>query len=414
MSQFNIKTKTIKTFQLLNKTFQLAIVLLIIILPFANTYGTKPFDPPPMGWNSYNWFGLDINEKIINDAMDALVSTGLRDIGFNYIIIDGGWRGDTLNADGTIPVNRERFPHGIKALVERAHNLGLKVGIHACPGIRDCAGNKVGGYGNEEIHVRQLINLGVDYIKLDCCGCQQIPGTCPEEIYTKWRKLLNESGANIFLSGSAGFSIKPETWKERVPSVFDMCRTTGDIACHAFTGARFDGEGKNNSIMRIADINNEMASVAGNGYWNDPDMLVIGDPALTIEEQEAHLALWCIMTAPLILGNDPSNLGKTETNLLFNEEAIAVDQDPNEQGRKFKVKGRTEIWLKNLSDGSKAVALLNRDTIPQNICFNARDIDIDGTFLVRDIFLNKDLGVFNSSYCVKVPFHGVKFLKISY
>lgn len=396
------------------KIIRLSIFSLLFFVSASCSYATCPHNPPPpMGWNSYNWFGLDINEKVINDAIDALVSTGLRDMGYDHIIIDGGWRGDTLNADGTIPINLERFPNGIKVLIDKAHQNGLKVGIHTCPGIKDCAGRTVGGYGNEEVHLKQLIKMEVDYIKLDCCGCQRIPGTTPEEIFTKWRKLLDETGTDIFLSGSAGFSIKPETWKERVPYVFDMCRTTGDIACYAISEARFDGEGKNNSIMQIADINNKMASVAGNGYWNDPDMMVIGDPALTYEEQEAHMALWCIMTAPLILGNDPSNMGETERKLLFNEEAIAVDQDPTEQGSKIKVDGKIELWLKNLADGSKAVVLLNRDTTIQKIKLAAVDMDMNGAFFARDIFKKEDLGAFDGFFQAEVAPHGVKFLKIT-
>lgn len=391
----------------------LTLSLLIMLGCTASKNRPGPEKPPPMGWNSWNWFGKKINEEIISETIDALVSTGLRDVGYNYIIIDGGWRGDSLNADGTIPENRERFPGGLKYLVDKAHENGLKVGIHTCPGLTDCGGKKVGVYGHEEAHLQQLVALEVDYIKLDCCGCHRIPGTSPEEIYTKWRKLLDNCERDIFLSGSAGFSIKPETWKERVPRVFDMCRTTADIAAYGSNGARFKGKGKNHSITEIADINNKMASVAGNGYWNDPDMLVIGHPTLTVAEQESHMALWCIMTAPLILGNDVRNMGEVERSILFNREAIAVDQDPSEQGRKIKKVGEAEVWLKNLSDGSKAVALLNRDGKEQTITLHAADIQMSGPMTIRNIFRKKDLGVFTGSYSAVIPPHGVQFLKIS-
>ncbi len=352
---------------------------------------------PPMGWNSWNWFGkYGINEQIVREVIDEIASDGLRDAGYNYIIVDGGWRDTVLSPSGELRANPDRFPHGMKALADYAHSRGLKFGLHTVPGTNDCGGDKVGGFGHEEIQIGQFVEWGLDFIKLDKCIYQDHWNEdLLRETYFKWHDLLEHCGRDI------EFSISAYKYRDWYPRICCMARTTGDIGAKVNGGAVF--EGKPGSVMNIADINNASAEFAGNGYWNDPDMLAIGDQGLTPMQQKAHFALWCIMSSPLMLGNDPRNMSPEEKKMILNREAIAVDQDPTEQGIRISSNGKTEIWAKRLEDGSRAVLLLNLDEKKINsINLDFNTIDFSGEVTVKDIWEKQDLGQFTGSFSGKV------------
>jgi len=200
------------------------------------------------------------------------------------------------------------------------------------------------------------------------------------------------------------FSISAYVYRNWYPGVCQMARTTYDIRDRNTGGGRFD-DGKSHgpdnrflSVMTIADENNRSAAAAGPGFWNDPDMLVVGRHGLTQEEQKAHFALWCIMSAPLMLGNDPRDMTPEEKTILLNREAIAIDQDPTEQGRRIRQTNGTEVWLKRLRDGRLAVLLLNRDaTATKPITFQASDGQLAGKWTARDIFAHENLGTFDTA-----------------
>jgi alpha-galactosidase len=298
-------------------------ILFFLLIIFSHAQQKKQLaGTPPMGWNSWNYFGKeDINEKIIKEAIDAMVWEGLLKAGYEYIVIDGGWRDTALGKNGELVAHPIKFPNGIKPLADYAHAKGLKFGLHTVPGSHDCGLNKVGGWGNEEVQVKQFIDWGVDFIKLDRCrfSLDDNPdykrkdarwykgweGDNLEKAYTKWSELLKKSGRPILLSASV---YKYYDW---YPKLTNMGRTTGDIKSVQTGGAVFDDE-KTNSVMTVAVKNNQYAKYAKPGYWNDPDMLVTGNQGLTNEEQKAHFALWCIMSSPLILGNDPRNMSAEE------------------------------------------------------------------------------------------------------
>jgi alpha-galactosidase len=378
---------------------------------------------PPMGWNSWNYFGKeDINENVVKEVIDAIVAQGLQKAGYEYIVVDGGWRDTILASNGELLVHPTKFPHGMKALADYAHSKGLKFGLHTVPGSHDCGCNKVGGWGVEEIHVKQFIDWGVDFIKLDRCRFSldenpqykrkdarwfagwSVDTNNIRKAYSKWDDKLK--GHSIVLSASA---YKFYDW---YPTLTNMGRTTGDIKSNQTGGAVFD-DPNNNSVMTVAIKNNEHAAYARAGYWNDPDMLVVGKQGLTIEEQKAHFALWCIMSAPLMLGNDPRNMSIEEKELIRNKEAIAINQDPTEQGRRIKVNGKTEVWAKRLSTGDYAVLLLNRDTNNSNeIVLNWSDLTLNGSKLVKDVFQKKEQGRFDHSITRTVAPHASVFLTI--
>ncbi len=396
----------------------------ILITAFLFTLGTAAARPPvrlapspPMGWNSWNWYGKRaINETVVRETIDAMVSSGLRDAGYSYVVVDGGWRDTQLGPNGELRAHPVRFPGGMKALADYAHSKGLKFGVHTTPGTHDCGGDRVGGFGHEEVQVRQFVAWGLDFIKLDKCKFEK-GGWTEEEVkavYAKWSNLLAHCGRDIVLSVSA------YVFREWYPDVCQMARTTYDIRGRNTGGARFDDgkpHGPDNdflSVMTVAEENNRSAAAAGPGFWNDPDMLVVGRHGLSEEEQKAHFALWCIMSAPLMLGNDPRDMTPAEREILLNREAIAIDQDPTEQGRRIRQDGDTEVWVKKLRDNRRAVLLLNRNAATAKpVTFRASESGLTGKFTVRDVFGHRELGVFSSTLTQMTQPHSGWLLMVS-
>jgi len=368
---------------------------------------------PPMGWNSWNWFGKkEINEKNMKECMDAIVKEGLLDAGYNYFVIDGGWRDTKLGPNGELLAHPERFPHGMKAMADYAHSKGLKFGLHTVPGTHDCGGDPVGGFGHEEIQVKQFVDWGLDFIKLD--KCKYADGWNEEllkQTYTKWHGLLDNCGRDIV------FSISAYTWRDWYPANCDMARSTQDIKSRMSKGAVFNSPERENkgllTVMAISEFNNLSAKAAGNGFWNDPDMLVTGAQGLTLDEQKTHFALWCIMSAPLFLGNDPRNMTGEEKGIIMNKMAIAIDQDPTEQGRRIKVEGDTEIWAKQLKDGKLAVLVLNKNNSGKtNFILKLSEIGIAGKTKIKNVYSGKKVLASEGKISVEILPHASIFLLI--
>lgn len=394
---------------------KIIIVALVVFAQIAMGQDFKSLaSTPPMGWNSWNSFGKDINEQMVKEVIDAIVNEGLLDAGYIYVVIDGGWRDTKLGTNGELLPHPVKFPHGIKPLADYAHSRGLKFGLHTVPGTLDCGGDSVGGYGHEEIQLQQFVDWGVDLIKLDKCKFDNTFKWDEEvlkETYFKWSKLIKNSGRDIV------FSISAYKYRDWYQGICHMARTTLDIDATVYGKAVFDSEATDKgfkSVMAIAEENNMAASFAGNGYWNDPDMLVTGNKGITNEEQKAHFALWCIMSAPLMLGNDPRIMEQDEKDIILNEECIAIDQDATEQGKRIRVDGDREIWAKKLQDGDVAVLLLNRNKQnKQAIDLKFEDVGIDKKVKIRDVFDKKDLGRFSKSFSRVVEAGTGSFLIIS-
>lgn len=350
------------TKQIFCTRFNIKTMILIFLIFFTeNLFCQKMLTPnPPMGWNSWNWFGKkEVNEKVIKECIDAIVAEGLKDAGYKYIIIDGGWRDTKLGNNGELLPHPTKFPGGIKVLADYAHSMGLKFGLHTVPGTHDCAGDPVGGMGIETVHIQQFVDWGIDFIKLDLC--RNSNGWNEELIkttYFKWKNLIDKCGRDIVLNISA---YEYRSW---YPEVCQMARTTGDIGAKVAKGALFDADdtGRKHflSVLTVANQNNMHYKFAGNGYWNDPDMMVTGNHGLTFEEQKAHFALWCLMSSPLFLGNDPRNMTKEEKDIVLNKDAIKVNQYPSGQGYKTEDKGNIQVWVKKLENLNMAVLIINR------------------------------------------------------
>ncbi len=377
---------------------------------------------PPMGWNSWNWFGKDdINEVLIYKVIDAMVDTGLRDAGYDYVVIDGGWRDVKLGPNGELLSHPTKFPNGIKPLADYAHSKGMKLGLHTVPGTHDCGKDPVGGYGHEDVQIQQFVDWGIDFIKLDKC---KFTGDWDEETlkdtYFKWSKLLKEkSKKNVVLNISAYI------WRDWYPEISQMARTTPDITARVnskwSSGATFyerdaavKKKGGYYTVMDVAKENSKWAQFAGNGYWNDPDMMVTGDQGLSLEQQESHFALWSIMSSPLMLGNNPLEMSAGEKKILLNKLAIMVNQDPTEQGKLVKSDSKTETWVKHLNGDKIAILLLNKnEKSNEDIKITLKFLGLKGEYVAKDIFNGEDLGVIEDSNSYKVAKGSCLFVLLS-
>jgi alpha-galactosidase len=304
---------------------------------------------PPMGWNSWNHFGCDISEATIRKEADAMVSSGMRDAGYQYVVVDDCWHGER-DAEGNIHADPHRFPSGIRALADYVHSRGLKFGIYSDAGDRTCQG-KPGGRGREFQDALRYAAWGVDYLKYDWCNAESLE---VRAAYETMGDALRATGRPIVFSICEWGTHKPWLWAASLGG--NLWRTTGDI---------YDGwvgnERDRNGVLNILDLQSGLEGFAGPGHWNDPDMLEVGNGGMSPDQYRAHFSLWAILAAPLMAGNDLSTMNAETRHILTNREVIAVDQDRlGVQGRRVVRSGDTEIWIKPLEGGSQAVVLLNR------------------------------------------------------
>jgi len=297
---------------------------------------------PPMGWNSWNAFNTDITEQKIKDAAQAMVSSGMKAAGYEYINIDDAWMDTVRDAEGRLQADPKRFPHGIKALADYVHSLGLKIGIYESSGTKTCAGYP-GSLHHEKTDAESFAKWGIDYLKLDNCYNEN---ESYRKRYTEMEQSLLATGRPIVFSICEWGVKDPYQW---APSISNLWRTTGDISDNW------------NSMIDIVDQQVGLNKYAGPGHWNDPDMLEVGNGGMTNTEYETHFSMWAMLAAPLIAGNDLLHMTETTREILTNKDVIAVDQDPaGKEGYKITDNGNQEVWVKPLSDGSYAVLLLNR------------------------------------------------------
>jgi len=360
---------------------------------------------PPMGWNSWNKFGCKgLNEKVVRETADTMVSSGMKDAGYQFVILDDCWQ-TGRDANGNIVADAERFPSGIKALADYVHSKGLKFGIYTDAGTMTCAG-RPGSIGHEYQDAKQYANWGVDYLKEDWCNT--LPGQNSESSYTLMRNALAESGRSIVFSICEWGSTKPWLW---AGSIGNLWRATGDI--QDCWDCKKDWGG--NGVMQIIDQMNGLETYAGPGHWNDPDMLEVGNGGMTKEEYRAHFSMWALFSAPLLAGNDISNMTAETKEILLNKEVIAIDQDPlGRQGRRVKKTGDQEIWSKQLQDGGRTVVLLNRGPAAAKIAVSWTDIGYPDSLpaSVRNLWTASDLGKQIGTYSADVPSHGAIMLTI--
>ncbi|KAF1710959.1 alpha-galactosidase [Pseudoxanthomonas sacheonensis] len=357
---------------------------------------------PPMGWNSWNKFACNVDEKLIRRMADAMVSSGMRDVGYRYIVIDDCWHGER-DSNGFIQADPKRFPSGMKALGDYIHAKGLKFGIYSDAGRKTCGG-RPGSQGYEFQDALQYARWGVDYLKYDWCNT----GTRnAQEAYTLMADALRASGRDIVFSLCEWGGQKPWLWGRTVGNLW---RTTGDIY------DKWQGRHKYMlGMLDIVDINEPLWPYAGPGHWNDPDMLEVGNGGMTETEYRTHFSLWAIMAAPLIAGNDLSRMDGATRRILLNREVIAVNQDAlGAQGRRVAKNGDQEIWVKPLADGARAVLLFNRGERPAEIGVGWEQLGYPRHLSahLRDLWTQQDLPAQVGRYAAMVEPHAAVMLVV--
>lgn len=388
---------------------------------FLIVAGEKVALTPPLGWNSWNCFAGAVDDKKIRAAAGAMAESGLINHGWTYINIDDCWmvkpdsddpllKGQPRDEKGMINSNK-KFPD-MKALSEYVHSQGLKLGIYTSPGPLTCAGFTA-SYQHEEKDAQRFADWGIDYLKYDWCSYDGIAkDRSLEELkkpYAIMRAALKKINRDIIYSlCQYGMG---DVWKWGAEVGGNSWRTTGDITD---TWESMSGIGFSQAGHEV---------YAGPGHWNDPDMLVVGyvgwgpklhPTRLSANEQYTHITLWSLLAAPLLIGCDLTRLDDFTLGLLTNDEVLAVNQDPlGKQASRISKNGELEVWGRELEDGSKAVGLFNRGEKPSTVIVHWDELGISGNKAVRDLWRQKDLGIFEGSFSLTIPRHGAALVKIS-
>ena len=358
-----------------------SLLLMAVQVCFSQRTPDKPLpkweglaDTPQMGWSSWNKFQTNIHEDLIKDIADKMVEYGLVDAGYVYLNLDDGWHGER-DAQGFIHEDPEKFPSGMKALADYLHARGLKLGIYSDAGTNTCA-CYAGSLGHEYQDAFMYAHWGVDYLKYDWCYTNNIN---PKGAYALMRNALRAAGRPILFSMCEWGSSKPWEW---AADVGHSWRTTGDIGISFMPiPLRRGPDGrplwKALGVMEIVEMNERLRQYAGPGHWNDPDMLEVGN-GMSVSEDRAHFTLWCMMAAPLILGNDITNMTPETLAIITNREMIAVDQDPlGIQGLRLKKEGDLQYWFKPLSDGDWAFCILNTSDAAVTVPVDWSALEVD-------------------------------------
>jgi len=361
---------------------------------------------PPMGWNSWNCWASSITADKVRDAAKAMATSGLADFGYQYVNIDDCWEAGR-DANGEIQTN-EKFGD-MEKLAGDVHALGLKLGIYSSPGPYTCAGY-TGSYKHEHQDAATYAKWGIDYLKYDWCSYGSVAKEGLSELqkpYKLMREALDACGRDIVYSLCQYGMGDVHKWGGRVGG--DLWRTTGDITDSW------------SSMASIGFSHSEKSPFAGPSGWNDPDMLVVGwvgwssnlhATRLTPNEQIAHITLWSMLAAPLIIGCDMTRLDQFTKDLLMNHDVIEVDQDPLGKAATVKLKNKgLEVWTRPLFDGSYAVALFNRGMVKQRVKVKWPEIGLAGPMRVRDLWLRKDAGIMKEGLSREVPAHGAMLFK---
>ncbi|MEO6707578.1 MAG: glycoside hydrolase family 27 protein [Ginsengibacter sp.] len=393
--------------------------LIIFFLFFVTELQAQKFDglalTPPIGWNSWNTFQTNISEKLVMETVDELVSIGMKDAGYTYIVLDDGWMANERDSLGNLVPDPKKFPHGIKAVADYIHSKGFKFGLYNCAGTLTCA-KYPGTRGYEYQDARNYAAWDVDYLKYDWCNTE---GINAKEAYTTMSKALKTAGRPIVFSICEWGVNKPWQWAAPVGQLW---RTTEDIY-QVFDSVHNWGTWNALSVMRIVDLNDSLRQYAGPGHWNDPDMLEVGN-GMTFNEDKTHFSIWCMMAAPLIAGNDIRKMTKQTEDILTNKDVIAIDQDSlGIQGFKYSDQDSLQIWFKPLQNDEWAVCFLNRSSKTRQINFNWKNENVVDNiyhyvlhknipYTMYDVWSKKNTGTTGKPFNAKIEPHDVLMFRL--
>ena len=367
---------------------------------------------PPMGWNSWNCWGLSVSDEKLKASAKAMMDMGLIDHGWTFMNIDDGWEAETRKDNGEIVANK-KFPD-MRKLGDWLHGNGLKFGIYSSPGPKTCGGY-LGSYKHEKQDAATYASWGIDYLKYDWCSYGEIHDKNDSTLesykkpYTVMRDALLKQNRDIHYS-LCQYGMK-NVWEWGATVNGNCWRTTGDI------------EDTWESLKEIGFSQTIQNKFAGPGRWNDPDMMIVGQVGwgdhlhptrLTPDEQYTHVSLWCMLSAPLLIGCDLAKLDDFTLNLLTNDEVIAVDQDPlGKQAHQALKTDSYQVWMKDLEDGSMAMGIFNLSDKDDVIRFYWNNLGLGENFTVRDLWRQKDLGFFKSMFATRVAAHGVTLIRVT-
>ncbi|MDP4276358.1 MAG: T9SS type A sorting domain-containing protein [Bacteroidota bacterium] len=363
---------------------------------------------PLMGWASWNNYNVNISESIIKRQADAMVSSGLLAAGYQFLNIDDGFFNGRY-PDGGLRIDSIKFPHKMKYMADYIHSKGLKAGFYSDAGDNTCGskyngqtgGLGVGLYNHDQQDIDTVfMNWGFDFLKVDYCGGLTLK-LDEKERYTAIRMAMDNTARTDINYNVCRWQF-PGSW---VTKVADSWRISADIYLSW------------NSVTSIIDKNAYLAAYCSQGHYNDMDMLEVGR-GLTSEEDKSHFSMWCILSSPLVLGNDMSTISAATKTILTNAEVIAVNQDTTGLQAKIvtdNAKG-LQVWAKALNgklSKERAVVLLNRTAAPASMSVKWKDLNLIGPATARDLWTHTDLGTIDSMYTATVPSHGVVMLKVT-
>ena len=385
---------------------------LVMALPLCATAD----NPPLMGWSSWNTYGFQINDSVIQAQADAMVELGFKECGYDHINIDDGFFGGR-DAEGNLLIHPDRFPNGLRGLVDYIHAKGLKAGIYSDAGRNTCAsywgkpkdeiGRGVGLYGHDAADFDLYFNpdkLNFDFIKIDYCGADA--GNNDEGLDLDVEQRYKEIAAAIKAVGRDDITWNicrwafPGTW---ACEIADSWRTTEDI----YLGWE--------SVKSIINQSLYLSAYTSYGRYNDMDMLEVGR-GLTEEEDKTHFGMWCIMSSPLLIGCDMNDIKGNALELMQNKELIALNQNNlGLQAYVVKRENGAYVLVKDVEEkyGTKrAVAFYNPTNASVDMSIAFSQLDLAGNVKVRDLFEKKDKGVYEGSYSVTVPAHGTRIYRL--
>jgi alpha-galactosidase len=356
---------------------------------------------PPLGWNSWNPYGKNVSEQVIKETADAMVSSGLKDVGFTYVVIDDIWQGGRDSVTGLLYADAKRFPSGIKALADYVHSKGLKFGIYSDAGTMTC-GDRPGSYGYEEKDAKLFAEWGVDYLKYDYCYCPDYASENNDykmaiARYKAMGDALKATGRPIVFSICEWGPRSPWLWGREVGG--QLWRTSYDV------GDKWDDPRNEHSqigILTSIDVMTNLARFAGPNGWNDPDMLVIGlgnkgfikGGGCTEAEYRTQMSMWCMFSAPLMLGCDLPTMTEETKSIILNKDIIDIDQDAlGKQAFRVISKDGLDAWQKPLTGGRVAIAFMNRNSTDKDISATYKELELknDSKFKVYDVWKHKEV-----------------------
>ena len=371
---------------------------------------------PPMGWNTWNTFQTKINEEMLREMVDVYLSTGMRDAGYQYFVLDDGWMAMERDPSGSLVADPVKFPHGMKSFADYVHSRGLKFGIYNCAGSKTCAGYP-GTRGHEYEDARLYASWGVDFLKYDWCNTDSLNAP---EAYKTMSAALRATGRPIVFSICEWGDHKPWLW---AGGVGELYRSTGDISA-SFVVRKPIGNWTPQSVLSILDLQEAIRKYNGPNHWNDPDMLEVGN-GMTVVEDKSHFSLWCMLAAPLAAGNDLRKMTAQTREILTNKEMIDIDQDVRGLAAfKMIMPDSLELWIKPLKNDELALCFFNRTGITRKIALNWKDLIISDAkagmdihfdkqiFSLRDLWLKKDLGKTDKKLERSLDSHDVLVLRL--